>query len=107
MQLILRAGLKFSRGSLVIEWVKGLRSAVSWELNTLAADVIAGSRGISSFECGGKELERGDEEGKLDGYGEGVALSVTLMSACCGDVWAMSYRTKFQKAFSCLRLSVN
>ena len=84
----------------------GVLAEPRWGLNTFAADVIAGSLEISSFEDGGRELERGKVGRKLDGREEGGALSVMLLSACCGDVWAVSYRTKFQKAFSCRRLSV-
>ena len=84
-----------------------------WKLDTLAADVItvvadviAGYREESNLRVGGKELEEGEVRRKLDEGVEGSALSVMLLSACCGDVWAVSYRTKFQEAFSCRRLSV-
>ena len=84
--------------------VRRVPVALSWALGTTAADVIAGYLEKSSYEAGGKEIEEGKLRGKLDGRVEGDVLFEMLLSACCGDVWAVSYRTKFQKAFSCRRL---
>ena len=99
MRLILQSELKFSSRAACDRPVRWGLVALSCELDTLAADVIAGSREISSFEDGGRELERGKGGGKLDRCEEGGALFVMLLSACCGDFWAVSYRAKFQKAF--------